>query len=115
MAGSPIPVRLTETQIERLDTVRQTLGTTRTGVIKMCLLAFLQRFEKEGLAMLPPDWEVRLVEMDGRTSLYKKNEIEHPVLSQRVAEKKEAYSVRPRTNPKSTRKKPSSDQPFLDQ
>ena len=36
----------------------------------MCLLAFLQRFEHEGLALLPPDWEARLQDLDGRTHRY---------------------------------------------
>ena len=70
MAVGPIPVRLTKEQIARIDSAAKSMGTTRTGVIKICLLAFLQRFEREGLGMLPPDWEDRLKDQDGRTHRY---------------------------------------------
>jgi hypothetical protein len=46
------------------------MGVPRTQVIKMCLLAFLQRFEREGLGMLPPDWENQIRLLDGRTHRY---------------------------------------------
>jgi len=70
MAVGPIPVRLTKEQIARIDSAAKSMGTTRTGVIKICLLAFLQRFEREGLGMLPPDWDERLRDQDGRTHRY---------------------------------------------
>lgn len=70
MPDGPLPVRLTKEQINRIDAAAKSLGTSRTGVIKICLLAFLQRFEREGLAMLPPDWEDRLRDLDGRTHRY---------------------------------------------
>lgn len=70
MADGPIPVRLTKEQIARIDSAAKAMGTTRTGVIKICLLAFLQRFEREGLGMLPPDWDERLRDQDGRTHRY---------------------------------------------
>lgn len=70
MPVGPIPVRLTKDQISRIDAAAKAMGTTRTGVIKICLLAFLQRFEREGLGMLPPDWGERLKDQDGRTHRY---------------------------------------------
>lgn len=82
MATSPIPVRLSAVLLARLDKVGVRLGVPRTQVIKMCLLAFLQRFEREGLGMLPPDWEDQIRQLDGRTQRY--NVVEMPTA--RVAE-----------------------------
>lgn len=70
MASKPIPVRLTDSQIARLQAVADRMGTNRSHVIKLCLLAFLQRFERDGLSMLPPDWDDQLRSMDGRSHRY---------------------------------------------
>ena len=70
MASKPMPVRLTQVQIDRLDNVAAKMGTNRSHVIKLCLLAFLQRFEQQGLGMLPPDWEDQLHSLDGRALRY---------------------------------------------
>ncbi len=58
---------MTESMIARLDATAQRLGNTRAGVVKLCLEAFLQSFEKSGMAALPLNWEEVLRSLDGRT------------------------------------------------
>lgn len=85
MAATPIPVRLTAEQIQRIDAVARKLGISRTGVIKMCLSAFLQRFERDGLSMLPTDWESILRDQDGRTHRYGQGGSGHRIIADNVA------------------------------
>ena len=69
--GRPIPVRLTEDTIKRLDDVANSTGLGhRTAVIKMCLKTFLDHFEAEGEAALPLNWKQIMHEQDGRSSRY---------------------------------------------
>lgn len=82
MATSPIPVRLSAVLLKRLDQVGVRLGVPRTQVIKMCLMAFLQRFEREGLGMLPPDWEDQMKQLDGRTHRYTVQNEEMPLAAE---------------------------------
>ena len=64
----PIPVRLDDDLIRRLDAAAQRLGTTRAGVIKLCLTAFLDHFESAGgVASLPLNWREMIAANDGRT------------------------------------------------
>ena len=69
--GKPIPVRLSEEIISRLDSVAKSSGlANRTAVIKLCVGSFLDHFEKTGTSALPLDWKEILREQDGRTHRY---------------------------------------------
>ena len=63
----PIPVRLSPELILRLDKAAQAMGTTRAGVIKLCLNSFLDAYERDGKIALPLDWRLVLERSDGRT------------------------------------------------
>ena len=68
MANSPcIPLRLTPTQIARLDAVAERLLTTRAAILRMCAESFCEQFERKGVAILPPNWEQLLLDADHRT------------------------------------------------
>lgn len=79
MPTVPIPVRLTKDLIQRLDRVAESMGTNRTAIIKMCLLAYLQRFEKDGLSMLPTNWDDLLQSQDGRSKQNKNLKLGHQI------------------------------------
>lgn len=69
--AKPIPVRLSEEVIKRLDAVALKSGLdNRTAVIKLCIGSFLDHFEKAGTAALPLDWKEVLKIQDGRTHRY---------------------------------------------
>ena len=63
----PIPVRLEKSVIARLDKVAAKIGNNRTGVIRLCLMTFLDYFEEHGSVSLPVDWPGILKAQDGRT------------------------------------------------
>ncbi len=64
--GRPIPVRLSPDVISRLDTSSKRFHINRAGVIKLCLLSFLDHIDKVGSASLPLNWEEMLKSADGR-------------------------------------------------
>lgn len=65
--GKPIPVRLSEDLIKQLDRVTNDVHLgTRTDLIKLCLVSFLDYFEKNKEAKLPLDWKEMLDDLDGR-------------------------------------------------
>ena len=67
----PIPIRLSFEMIERLENVAKKMGLdSRTAVIKMCVLSFLEDFEKNGVAGLPLDWRKIIHDLDGRSQRY---------------------------------------------
>ncbi len=70
----PIPVRLDHDLIKRLDEAAERLGNTRTGVIKLCLSAFLDHFEATGTASLPLNWREIVEYWDRRTRRSRGNE-----------------------------------------
>ena len=72
--SKPIPVKLSDELISRLDEVSQQTGlNNRSAIIKFCLSTFLDHFESKGRSALPPDWKVILRHLDGRTHRYKTN------------------------------------------
>lgn len=74
----PIPVRLTQDIIHRLDNAVKKMGlSTRTAVIKLCLANFLDYFEKNGVADLPFNWKEIIHNFDGRSQRHKHHS--HPV------------------------------------
>ena len=65
--GKPIPVRLSNDLIKKLDQVANDVHLgTRTDLIKLCLVSFLEYFEKHKEAKLPLDWKEMLDDLDGR-------------------------------------------------
>jgi hypothetical protein len=55
--NKPIAIRLSDETLERIDCVvtKTNLGD-RTAVVKLCLLSFLNHFEKASKTTLPLDW-----------------------------------------------------------
>ena len=73
MSAKPIPVRLPEDVIARLDAAAESLGLdNRSEVIKLCISTFVKHVEMHGKLCLPMDWEEILKDMDGRTHRYAK-------------------------------------------
>jgi len=68
MAESPpIPVRLSDDLIKRLDKVAERIGSNRASVMRVCTQTFVEQFERHGKIMLPPDWQELLARADNRT------------------------------------------------
>lgn len=65
-------MRLSPEVIGRLDTASKNLHINRAGVIKLCLLSFLEHLDERGSASLPLDWEEMLRQADGRRRRGKK-------------------------------------------
>lgn len=63
----PIPVRLDETILTRLDKAADRIGNNRAGIIRLLINSWLDDFERKGMAVLPPDWENLIVAQDHRT------------------------------------------------
>ena len=69
--SKPIPVKLSDEIIARLDRVSLSSGlNNRSAVIKFCLNAFLDHLDKTGITGLPNDWKEILRDLDGRTHRY---------------------------------------------
>lgn len=67
----PIPVRLPDELINRLDAAAKRIGTTRAGIIRFCVETWLRHFEIKGkTASLPIDWEEILRTQDGRRKYF---------------------------------------------
>ena len=64
--SSPIPVRLTNTTIKRLDAVARQIGSNRAAVMRMLVEKWLDHYDAEGKATLPPDWKQVMRALDGR-------------------------------------------------
>ena len=103
----PIPVRLDDDLIHRLDRAAERLGNTRAGVIKLCLAAFLDHFENAGgVASLPLNWRDLVAANDGRTRQGKESKSRvYPPLSANALQLNETVTTLP---PNSQHKKRSS-------
>jgi hypothetical protein len=66
VATKPIPVRIPEEWLPRLDSVAERLGTNRARLIAFCAQTFAEHFELHGEAAMPPDWPDILNSLDGR-------------------------------------------------
>jgi len=91
----PIPVRLTDAMLERLDTAAEQTGLgNRTAVIRLCLLLFLDALEKQGYHV-PSDILGSLREHDGRSHRYKdaRQDDVAPVGLRKVAEARAEYKA----------------------
>ncbi len=76
--------------MRRLDDVARRAGIdTRTALMKLCLITFLDHFEKHGVSCLPPDWQQILKREDQRTYRYACPRVENL----KVAEKKARYKT----------------------
>lgn len=63
----PIPVRLGDEMITRLDAAAKRIGNNRAGVIRFLVDTWLADFEERGTSSLPPNWEHMLASLDNRT------------------------------------------------
>ena len=81
-ATKPIPVRLSESIMQRLDLAAGSMGNSRAGVIRLLVDTFLTDFEQHGKAMLPPDWKELMKATDHRTKEAQQNQ--SPALKERV-------------------------------
>lgn len=69
--GKPLPVRLSDDMLRRLDQAADRMGMqNRTDIIKLCISSFLDYFEAHGKTSLPVDWQTILRDLDGRTHRY---------------------------------------------
>lgn len=67
--GKPIPVRLSEELIVRLDKTAEALGTKRAALIRLCLTGFLDYYEANGgQILMPANWKELMQQLDGRTA-----------------------------------------------
>lgn len=92
--SKPIPVKLSDELIARLDAVSASTGlNNRSALIKFCISTFLEHVERSGLKGLPAEWEEILRDLDGRSHRYAKLKM--------VAEEREPYGpARKRGRPK---------------
>ncbi len=66
--SKPIPVRLDDALIARLDRIADRIGTNRSSVIRMLVSSWVDSFERSGTAALPMNWEDLMADLDGRTT-----------------------------------------------
>ena len=66
MATKPIPVRIPEEWLPRIDAVAKELGTNRARLIAFSGQTFAEFFEKHGVTSMPPNWSEIFDSMDGR-------------------------------------------------
>ena len=66
MATKPIPVRIPEEWLPRIDSVARKLGTNRARLIAFSGQTFAEFFEKNGVSSMPPDWNEIFDNMVGR-------------------------------------------------
>lgn len=74
----PIPVRIPEDFLPRIDAAAKNLGTKRATLILFCIRTFVADFEDRGKAILPPDWEAILKRLDSRTVEGRSNSRSNP-------------------------------------
>ncbi len=71
--SKPIPVKLPDDLIQRLDRVSELTGLqNRSQVIRLCIKSFLDYFDHYGESALPVNWKEILAEIDGRTVSYQR-------------------------------------------
>lgn len=61
-----IPIRVSADLINRLDRAAGSLGTNRSGLLRLCAETFVEHFEKEGSIQMPVNWQKLLISHDGR-------------------------------------------------
>lgn len=64
--SKPIPVRLDENLIRRLDAIATRIGSNRAAVIRMLVQIWVEDFEKRGQAALPVNWRGIMDGLDAR-------------------------------------------------
>lgn len=72
----PIPVRLPQATIDRLDAAAKKIGTNRAALIRFCSEMWLDYFEAHGKAAMPSDWQEIIKGFDGRRAWDRKTEDE---------------------------------------
>lgn len=64
--SKPIPVRIGEEMIQRLDRAALDIGSNRAAIIRMLITKWLDAYEQHGSTVLPPEWRTIMNELDGR-------------------------------------------------
>ena len=112
VATKPIPVRIPEDWLPRIDAAAKRLGTNRARLIAFCAQTFAENFERSGVSSMPPNWEDILEGMDGRTTGAKNYSLNDKPNSKIVAAV-DAYARKPVSYSKKRRVKKSAKQSNL--
>jgi hypothetical protein len=74
MERTPIPIRLDDETIGRLDKAAASMGTNRAALMRFLLETFLGNFEGGGgVASLPINWKALMDGLDGRRAAVQKH------------------------------------------
>jgi len=66
--SSQLPLRLDKETDVRLGRLAKSIGTTKSGIIRMLAQTFVEQcIDKHGRVTLPPDWQRHLPERDERS------------------------------------------------
>lgn len=97
----PIPVRLPEWIITKLDSAASKLGYTRAGLMRYCIETWVGHYDKHGTAALPVEWDKVIREFDGRTIESRKYSEE---IAERHAKPKKAKAAKPAAGKKAKKR-----------
>lgn len=67
MPTKPIPIRLDDEVVARLDAAADRIGSNRAAVVRMLITGWLDDFDSKGRSMLPVDFEDIVKAFDHRT------------------------------------------------
>lgn len=88
----PIPVRLTQAMLDRLDHAAKETGlANRTAVVKLCLVLFLDALERNRYRIPGVNVEELIRDLDGRTHRYAETTSDVKMVAERP---KEAYAAK---------------------
>lgn len=73
----PIPIRLPNDLIPRIDAVAAEMGLKRAQLIVLCVRTFVERVESGVEIRLPIEWETMLPSLDGRRAGTKPERPDH--------------------------------------
>jgi hypothetical protein len=75
----PIPVRLGDEMISRLDDAAGRIGSNRAAVMRMLIESWLANYEKHGAACLPADWpQIMLNDSATKTVTHERKPVKYP-------------------------------------
>lgn len=69
-ATKPIPVRLPESLIARLDKAAAEIGVKRANIMRFCVETWVAHYQKTGKAALPVNWREIIASFDNRRTIY---------------------------------------------
>ena len=106
----PIPVRLSEDIISRLDEAAGKIGSNRAALIRLCTQTFLDHLDQAGFGAMPMDWQNIIEESDGRriAHLNETKTSDSPPIPPLVKVKYRAKMGGRKTTKRSTKKPPKT-------